>query len=373
METAGSQSITATDTVTNSITGSQSGITVNAAGVASFVVSGFPNPATAGTAGSVTVTAKDAYGNTATGYTGTVKITSSDGKAVLPANAGLSSGTGSFYVTLETAGSQSITATDTETSPITGSQSGITVNAAGVASFVVSGFPNPATAGTAGSVTVTAKDAYGNTATGYTGTVKITSSDGKAVLPANAGLSSGTGSFPVTLETAGSQSITATDTVTNSITGSQSGITVNAAGASKLVFTAGTAQSLTAGVVSPTAIVVERQDAYGNPVATGTSEITVTLSTTSSGGVFYSDNTGKTVITSIAIAASSSDSGGFYYKDTVAGSPTVTGASSSLTSATTQLTINAADASKLAFVGAPFFGCWCDFWGDYGSVARCFG
>ena len=34
-------------------------------------------------------------------------------------------------------------------------------------------------------VTVTAKDAYGNMATGYTGTVHFTSSDGQAVLPAN--------------------------------------------------------------------------------------------------------------------------------------------------------------------------------------------
>ena len=54
--------------------------------------------------------------------------------------------------------------------------------------FVVSGFPSPTVAGVAHSVTVTAMDAYGNTATGYAGTVKITSSDSQAVLPANAGL-----------------------------------------------------------------------------------------------------------------------------------------------------------------------------------------
>ena len=116
---------------------------MNAAGAASFVVSGFPSPTVAGVAHSVTVTAKDAYGNTATGYAGTVKITSSDSKAVLPANSVLSSGTGSFSVTLVTAGSQSITATDTVTSSITGSQTGITVNAASGIYFVVSGFPSP--------------------------------------------------------------------------------------------------------------------------------------------------------------------------------------------------------------------------------------
>ena len=51
----------------------------------------------------------------------------------------------------------------------------------------------------------------------------------------NAGLSSGVGSFSVTLKTAGSQTITATDTVTSSINGLQNGITVNAAGLDHIV------------------------------------------------------------------------------------------------------------------------------------------
>jgi len=37
----------------------------------------------------------------------------------------------------------------------------------------------------AGSFTVTAKDPYSNTTTGYTGTVHFTSSDAQAVLPGN--------------------------------------------------------------------------------------------------------------------------------------------------------------------------------------------
>jgi hypothetical protein len=152
------------------------------------------------------------------------------------------------------------------------------------------------------------------------------------------------------------------DTVTGNptLTASYSGLTsattqftISAAAASKLVFTAGTSQSLTAGVVSPTAIVVQRQDASGNPVSSGTSAITVSLSTTSSGGKFYSDSGGTTVITQITIAAGSSSSAGFYYKDTVAASPTLTGAYSGLTSATTQFTIGAAGASKLVFTVAP--------------------
>ncbi|HKV05580.1 MAG TPA: hypothetical protein VJO53_10795, partial [Candidatus Acidoferrales bacterium] len=63
----------------------------------------------------------------------------------------------------------------------------ITLNttAGPAATLAVTGFPNPATAGAAANFTVTAKDALNNTATGYTGTVHFTSSDGTAVLPAN--------------------------------------------------------------------------------------------------------------------------------------------------------------------------------------------
>ncbi len=86
-------------------------------------------------------------------------------------------------------------------------------------------------AGTASNVTVTALDEYDNTATGYTGTINFTSTDPRAVLPANytfvvgdAGVKTFT--TGVTLKTGGEQSVTATDTVTATITGSQTGITV---------------------------------------------------------------------------------------------------------------------------------------------------
>src|SRR5262249_51621458 len=149
----------------------------------------------------------------ATGYTGTVHFTSSDAQATLPANSTLTNGTGSFSATLKTAGTQSLTATDTVTASITGSQAGVIVNPAAASKLTVSGFPSPVTAGVAGSFAVTAKDAFGNTATGYAGTVHFTSSDAQAVLPANSTLTSGTRSFTATLKTAGVQSLTATDTV----------------------------------------------------------------------------------------------------------------------------------------------------------------
>jgi len=84
--------------------------------------------------------------------------------------------------------------------------------------------------GAAQSFTVTARDAYGNTATGYTGTVAFSSSDSLASLPANymfTTTNAGVHTFSATLNTTGTQSITATDAVNALITGSQTGITVS--------------------------------------------------------------------------------------------------------------------------------------------------
>jgi len=284
-------------TVTASYSGKQATatLTVNAAGAASFVVSGFPSPTVAGAAHSVTVTAKDVYGNTVTGYAGTVAITSSDSQAVLPANAGLTRGIGSFTVILKTAGSQSITATDTATILITGSQTGITVNVASGFYFVVSGFPSSTVAGVAHSVTVIAYDAYGNVATGYAGTVAITSSDSQAVLPANAGLTRGIGSFTVILKTAGSQSITATDTVTSSITGLQNGITVTAAGLDHIVISP-TSLSIVAG--NSQAFTAEAFDQYGNSRGGVTSSATFTAPGASvTGNSVYATAVGSYTVT----------------------------------------------------------------------------
>ncbi len=129
LKTAGNQTITATDTTTSSITGTSNTIAVAAAAASHFSASA-PTTATAGTSFSLTVTALDQFDNTATGYSGTVNFTSSDGQAVLPADSTLTNGVGTFSATLKTAGNQTITATDTTTSSITGTSNTIAVAAA---------------------------------------------------------------------------------------------------------------------------------------------------------------------------------------------------------------------------------------------------
>src|SRR5262249_27525803 len=154
-----------------------------------------------------TVTALDDSNNTVGGYTGTVQFTSSDGTAMLPANSTLSNGTGTFSATLKTAGLQTITATDTGSSSISGTSGPITVSAGTATHYTVNAPPvvGPATAF---NFTVTAQDAFNNTDASYSGTVSFTSTDGQGVLPANSTLASGTGTFSATLKTAGLQTLT---------------------------------------------------------------------------------------------------------------------------------------------------------------------
>jgi hypothetical protein len=90
--------------------------------------------------------------------------------------------------------------------------------------------PASVTAGKSFTITVTALTAGKQLDAVYTGTVHFTSSDSSAILPADYTFTlrdAGSHKFKVTLNTAGSQTITATDTVTSSITGQA---TVNTAG-----------------------------------------------------------------------------------------------------------------------------------------------
>ncbi len=260
LDTAGAQTVSATDTAATGVTGSTS-TSVSPAAATHFRVSA-PATATAGVAFTVAVTALDAFGNVATGYAGTVHFTSSDGQATLPADATLAAGTGSFSVTLDTAGAQTVSATDTANGSLAASGT-VAVSPAAATHFRVSA-PATATAGMSVTVSVTALDAFGNVATGYAGTVHFTSSDGQATLPADATLTAGRGSFSVTLDTAGAQTVSATDTAATGVTGSTS-TSVSPAAAVNLAIT-GFPTATTAGVAQP--LTVTLRDAFGN-VATG--------------------------------------------------------------------------------------------------------
>jgi hypothetical protein len=85
------------------------------------------------------------------------------------------------------------------------------------------------TQGTPGTFTVTALDAYGNVATGYTGTIHFTSSDPRAKLPADYTFTAsdkGVHTFSATFSAVGTQSLTATDTSNSLLNGIETGIVV---------------------------------------------------------------------------------------------------------------------------------------------------
>jgi hypothetical protein len=223
-----------------------------------------PSP-TAGAPFSFSVTALDVFGNIATAYAGKVHFTSSDTSTgvVLPADSTLTIGQGAFSATLIKAGSQTITATDSLNATIKESLT-VTVRAASATRFTLATSASPA-AGTAISFTVAAKDAYGNTATGYAVTVHFTSSDTSigVVLPPDSNLTSGQGTFSATLIKAGSQTITGTDTVDTAVKGT---LTVSVRAATATSMTLSAPSSVTAGEAFT--VKVTLNDKFGN-VATG--------------------------------------------------------------------------------------------------------
>jgi hypothetical protein len=158
-------------------------------------------------------------------------------------------------------GSYVVTVTLTNDDGLTDTKSFSVTVTASTATHFAAFAPSNSNAGASFSCTVTAFDAYGNVATGYTGTVHFTNTDGQATVILNSTLVSGVGMFTATMKTAGNQTLTATDTVTVSITGNTT-VSVNAARAAHYAISAPASDvSGTSFNVTVTAI-----DAYGNVV-----------------------------------------------------------------------------------------------------------
>ena len=216
-----------------------------------FSVTTSPSSPTSGVAFTTTVTALDAFGNVALGYLGTVGFTKTDvgaGSSV-PANytfqatdAGVHTFLNSLSpsATFVTSGNQTLTVTDTVTGSIVGSAT-VVVVASAATSLTVASFPTTTTACVVQTFTVTAKDTFGNIATGYRGSVALTSTDHQAVfaLPGTpytfTATDNGVHTFNGTLETAATQSITANDGSLPAA--SETGILVNPTTASTFTVT----------------------------------------------------------------------------------------------------------------------------------------
>jgi FG-GAP-like repeat/RTX calcium-binding nonapeptide repeat (4 copies) len=197
-------------------------VLLNASPRAGLQMAVSPASATAGVARSVTVSAFDLSGNPDPAYTGTVHFTSSDYQAVLPADYSFTAadhGVHTFSVTLDTAGTQSLSVADYKAFAFASAD--VTVSPAAASAFGIGGPYQPSSGATA-FMAVVVVDPYGNLATDYTGTAHFSSSDAAATLPADYTFTAADGgqhNFPVILRTAGPQTLTATDTHAPAITG----------------------------------------------------------------------------------------------------------------------------------------------------------
>jgi hypothetical protein len=276
-----------------------------------FVVTAATTTPTAGTSDNLTITAKDGSEKTITAYTGShsltfgpvtdspsgahATVTNSSGT---PVNFGTAtaisftngvasvSGSANGAMTLVKAGATSLTVSDGTIGNGTGLA--LTVSPASATSLSLSAASTTPTAGAADNLTITAKDAYGNTATGYTGAknltfgplvdspngthATVTNSSGTPVnfgtataISFSSGVASVAGSAngAMTLVKAGSTSVTVSDgTIGN---GSGLAVTVSPGSAASL--------SLSAASTTPAAgtadnLTTTAKDAYGN-TATG--------------------------------------------------------------------------------------------------------
>ena len=138
-----------------------------------------------------------------------------------------------------------------------------------------------ATAGVPFNVTVTALDASGNNATGYTGPVELGANYSHGVALGSYPFLAGSGvqTYSITLDTAGTPTITVWDASNSSITGTSGSITVVAAAPAQIAATAGTPQSAVVGVAFAQGLQATVTDADGNPV----SGVPVTFTTPSNG------------------------------------------------------------------------------------------
>ena len=322
--------------------------------VAGLTVTGFPTPDVAGVSHSIIVAAVDAYDNTVPTYTGTVHFTSSDPLAMagsgLPADYTFvtgDDGTKTFSgLVLETAGTESITVTDTVVGSVSGKETGISVSPGAAASISeVSGTGQVATVGTAftTSLEVVVKDQYGNPVSGVTVTFAGPGSEAGVTFPNGTTAITGTTgevSVPVTANTV-SGAYTVTASVSGVSTPASFSLT-NTAGASKTItVVSGNGQAATVGAAFANSLVVVVSDQYGNPE----SDVTVTFAGPGSGaGVTFPSGatatTGANGQASLPVTA-----------DTVSGAYTVTASVTGVsTPASFSLTNNAGAATTIAVV-----------------------
>ena len=358
---AGTYTLTATDTEVNSVTN----LPLTPALSSSFVVSPAPatqlvfNPTTPGpgTAGiaipSVAVQVEDSLGNVVTTATGSVTVTIKTGSP----QSGFTSGTSTVNVTngvatfsnlvVNTSGTYTLTASPISISGVTGtiSSNSFTVAPGAASTFTVAN-PGSQTVGVGFGVSITAYDAYGNVATGFTGSQSITFS-GPSNSP-NASTPSYPGSVSFSFGLGTATGITLVDVQTTTLTATQgtvAGTTGSFIVSSSTVtkFTLGAPGTQVAGVTFNESITAT--DAYGNVLSAYSGAKAIAFS----GPVSSPNATAPTYPSTVNFV---SGVGTASIKLVDAQTTTLTAALGVITGVSANFTVSPGSASKLVFIPA---------------------
>jgi hypothetical protein len=251
LRTAGSRTVTVAHPASPAIGSGSDTVAVTAAAPSRLRVDA-PGTAVAGEPLALAVRALDAFGNDAAAA-GPLLLTTSDPDATVPAAALADGAATAAGVVLRRAGDTTVTAT---AGALAGTADVDVAPAAASALEVAA--PAGAVAGATLPVVVTARDPFGNRATGHAGPVALTSSDDAAVLPVAGPLAQGRAELDVQLRTAGSSTVSAAG---GGVAGTSAPVAVRAAPASTLKI-----EGLAAWAwpVAPQPFTVTAVDAFGN-------------------------------------------------------------------------------------------------------------
>jgi hypothetical protein len=243
-------------------------VTVGAAAISALRLEVATATPTAGDPLQVTLTILGKDGKTATGFHGTLALSSSDGHAVLPGDlafADADAGVKTAMVTLKTAGTVALTATDKSGTIAAQASTTVVVRPGPARAYQLSKLPGAATAGDALVLTITAVDAFGNVATSYDGKVRLVSTDASDVLPPGGGFVAGVANLGLAFTRVGDHVAQVQDTAAVISSATTTSVAIGPARAAS--FTAAAAAApVTAG--EPQTFTATAFDRFGN-VATG--------------------------------------------------------------------------------------------------------
>ncbi len=340
------------DLVAANYTGKNASVLLGNRNAATHLQVGGPANTAAGSVFSINVTALTPENRSDWLYTGKVHFTSSDPAAVLPADTSFSIndyGSRAFDVTLNTGGSQTVTATDAANGTILG-QFTINVDGQPPTQLVLLQQPGDSTAGTAlqPSVRVAIEDRTGSVVTGSSLIVTMTIHSGPGAFDNSSTVQvaavNGIATFSnLVLDVAGTYSLTATaGSLSSATTGT---FVVTFASASKLAFLQEPGNTLAGAAINP-GVVIAVEDQFGNLVTSDTSIITLGIQT--GPGAFDSAST-------LQVAATSGVATFSNLILDMAGSYTLSASAAGLTSVNSSiLLVGATEAAELEFGQQPF-------------------